>query len=144
MTTIIKTAFKHYRVAPSEWNMFGKGHVDHFIARHGIAVRYLRQKGKRPDWTPNERGGYTTCTLTVTDGIETREIVGIAACSPRDGFCYRDGRELAHFDALRQFYGWKRIRASLVPREKRKRVKLSQGEIEEKRRDAQMRKAEQP
>lgn len=137
METIIKTTFRHYRFPPVRLIA-----ADEITGRHGTAIRYPRNKTVRPPWTPDERGGYTTCTLEVTDdGISSRQIIGVSACSPRDGFCYQDGRELAHFDALKQLYNWTRIVAHPKERAKPTRRKYTEGEVKAMKMGGQARKA---
>ena len=65
--------------------------------RHGTACHYQRSVSK---WTPAEKGGYTICYIYSHQPENVLLATGIAACSPKDNFCYRAGREIARGKAL--------------------------------------------
>ena len=105
----MKIVYQHYR-----FSKYPQPCDDEFVGRHGAAYRYQRGhevcdqvpngpvKVRKTRWQPLPRGGYTLCMVY----DDNRELVatGVAECSPKDSFCYKVGREIAHGRMLQQLF----------------------------------------
>jgi len=101
----LRVVYKHYRLPADPLHTFrllqnlsrtDVTGAECFFGRHGMGVHY--QRGETP-WEPLPRGGYTRCYVYKDCRLVA---IGLAACNPKDGFCYREGRNRARSRAFLQ------------------------------------------
>ena len=100
-----KIRFAHYR--PALVPVFVRELGDVFVFE-SAPQRYSRRRGFGGDfvgYSPATCGGYTVCQMEkeFPDG-NTVFIQEIADCHPGDTFCYKTGRDVSYWRAVRRAY----------------------------------------